>query len=62
MSLSKAARRAGRMTRMRRAEKRVPSLIVIQILAAIAEARVPTIAVTRMRTEAEQRMVWMEPL
>ena len=51
---------AGKTIKISSAENNVPILIVVQILAAIAEARVPTMAVTITSTDAEQRIVWNE--
>ena len=62
MNLSRVARRAGRRTRMIMVAQSVPREIEEQMVAAIAEAKFPTMAVTMMRIEAEVRMAPMDLL
>ena len=53
ISLSQAAITAGNNISIRIAEHKVPTEIVLQIIAAIADAKFPTIKVTNISIEAD---------
>ena len=61
-NLSKVANRAGSKIKIIKVAQKVPSEIAWQTAAAIAVAKLPTIAVTIIRIDAEVRMALMERL
>ena len=61
-NLSKVARRAGSRTRIIKVAQNVPKEIAWQTAAAIAVAKLPTIAVTIIKIEADVRMAFIERL
>jgi hypothetical protein len=56
INLSRTASSGGKRTKMITVAQKVPSEIDLQILPAIAEAKLPTIAVTITRIEAEVKI------
>ena len=62
INLSKVANRAGSKIKIIKVAQKVPNEIAWQTAAAIAVAKLPTIAVTIIRIDAEVRMALMERL
>lgn len=57
MTLSQAAMTAGKSSKIKIVEQSVPCEIVLQIFAAMADAKCPTINVTITKIDAEVKMV-----